>query len=227
METTNLTQGVILSINEDHTPFTDSPLTEPPLTGESLSRQDNQLTAILVHLLKGILYRDSHSLLWQNLLSLEPAIRDQLTILGLDLNLDEEEGFAFVIQQESDEDQADIPRLVARRSLSYSVSLLCVLLRKRLAEADHLGGDVKLVLSRQDIHNDLRVFFPDQSNEARLVDQFNQHIAKVVKLGFLKTMKESDHFEVRRIIKSLVDGDWLADINEKLKLYQQHIQSLE
>jgi len=193
---------------------------------ESRASADNRLSSVLVHLLKGILYRDIHTLLWQSLLQQEPAVRDQLKILSLDLNLDEEEGYAFVVQQLAEEGQPEIPRLIARRALNYPVSLLCVLLRKRLAESDHQGGDVKLVVSRQDLHNQMRVFFGDQSNEARFTDQLNSHIEKVVKLGFLKSMKEKDHFEVRRIIKSLVDGDWLADLNEKLEVYQQHAQTL-
>jgi uncharacterized protein DUF4194 len=183
---------------------------------------DRQLSAVLVHLLKGILYRDIHTQLWQGLLQQESSIKDQLKILGLNINLDEEEGYAFVVQQIAEDDQPEIPRLVARRALNYPVSLLCVLLRKRLAESDHQGGDVKLVVNRQDLHNDMCVFFSDQSNEARFADQLNGHIEKVVKLGFLKSMKEKDHFEVRRIIKSLVDGDWLADVNEKLAVYRQH-----
>jgi len=191
-----------------------------PLSGEQ------RLTPLLVHLLKGILYRDTHTQLWQQLYDLEAPLRDQLAILGLELYLDEEEGFAFLQQRVADEDEVEIPRLVARRSLSYPVSLLCVLLRKRLAEADHQGGDLKLVVSRSEIHNDMKVFFAERSNEARLADQLDSHIEKVVKLGFLKRMKEADHFEVRRILKALVDGDWLADMDEKLELYLKHGQSL-
>ncbi|MFC6674295.1 DUF4194 domain-containing protein [Marinobacterium aestuariivivens] len=185
-----------------------------------------RLTPLLVHLLKGILYRDTHTQLWQLLYDLEAPLRDQLAILGLELYLDEEEGFAFLQQRVANEDEPEIPRLVARRSLSYPVSLLCVLLRKRLAEADHQGGDLKLVVSRSEIHNDMKVFFAELNNEARLADQLDSHIEKVVKLGFLKRMKEADHFEVRRILKALVDGDWLADLDEKLVLYLEHGQSL-
>jgi len=218
LQTTDTTEGAILSL-------TDALSAEAPFSENTRSETDARLTSVLVSLLKGILYRDTHTRLWRNLLDQESAIRDQLGVLGLDLNLDEDEGFAFVLQRVADQEQAEIPRLVVRRALNYPVSLLCILLRKRLAESDHQGGDVKLVISRQDIHNEMRVFFSDQSNEARFADQLDGHIEKVLKLGFLKAMKEKDHFEVRRIIKSLVDGDWLAELNDKLALYQQYAQN--
>ncbi len=187
-----------------------------------LATQQQALTPVLVQLLKGVVYQDTHTHLWQQLFDLESRLRDQLNVLGLELYLDEDEGFAFVKQKSAAQDEAEIPRLVVRRALSYPVSLLCVLLRKRMAEADHRGGDLKLVVSRQDIHNDMQVFFSGQSNEARFADQLDGHIEKVVKVGFLKRLKEEDHFEVRRIIKALVDGDWLADLEEKLSVYKSH-----
>ncbi len=189
---------------------------------DTATPQQQSLTPVLVQLLKGVVYQDTHTHLWQQLFDLESPVRDQLNVLGLELYLDEEEGFAFVKQKIAEPGEAEIPRLVVRRALSYPVSLLCVLLRKRMAEADHRGGDLKLVISRQDLHNDMQVFFTGQSNEARLADQLDSHIEKVIKMGFLKRLKEKDHFEVRRIIKALVDGDWLADLEEKLRVYKDH-----
>jgi hypothetical protein len=66
--------------------------------------------------------------------------------------LDEAEGYAFCVPgQDDDEDDSATrpsPRLVARRQLSYPVSLLLALLRKKLAEFDAGGGDTRLILSR-------------------------------------------------------------------------------
>ncbi len=61
--------------------------------------------------------------------------------------LDEAEGYAFLrSRQDEDEDaQAVMPRLVVRRQLSYPVSLLLALLRKKLAEFDAGGGDTRLI----------------------------------------------------------------------------------
>ncbi|MFW5926511.1 MAG: DUF4194 domain-containing protein, partial [Wenzhouxiangella sp.] len=117
-----------------------------------------------------------------------------------------------------------LPRLVRRRQLSYPVSLLLALIRKKLAEHDAGGGDPRLILSREQIVDLLRVFLPETANEARLMDRIDSHITKVVDLGFLRRLRGTDdRFEVRRIIASFIDADWLADLDRRLAEYADHI----
>jgi hypothetical protein len=133
-----------------------------------------ELSQLMVQLLKGVLYRDDDERLWASLLRLQARVREQAAVLLLDLVLDEAEGHAF-LKSRPDPDEPEgaprLPRLVARRPLSYPVSLMLALLRKRLAEFDAAGGDTRLVLSRDEIAELMRVFLPEGSNEARLVDQ--------------------------------------------------------
>ena len=96
------------------------------------------------------------------------------------------------------------------------MSLLLALLRKKLAEFDASGGETRLVLTRDNIVDLIRLFLPDSSNEAKLVDQIERHLNKVVELGFLRRLKSTTperqpSFEVRRIIKAFVDAQWLAE----------------
>nr|HRJ24481.1 DUF4194 domain-containing protein [Thauera sp.] len=123
-------------------------------------------------------------------------------------------------------------RLVARRPLSYPVSLLLALLRKKLAEFDAGGGDTRLVLGRDDIVELVRVFLPEGPNEARLIDQIETHINKVVELGFIARLKPTSaspgapaSFEVRRILKAFVDAQWLADFDTRLASYRAALAS--
>jgi len=146
-----------------------------------------ELSQLMVHLLKGVLYRQDDERLWASLLSLQARVREQAAVLLLDLVLDEAEGYAFFKSQPEPEDVDATPRpprLIARRPLSYPVSLMLALLRKRMAEFDAGGGDTRLVLSREEIAELLRVFLPEGSNEARLIDQVDATIAKVADLGF-------------------------------------------
>jgi Domain of unknown function (DUF4194) len=65
-------------------------------------------------------------------------------------------------------------------------------------------------------------FWPTSTNEARLVDQIDTLIGKVVDLGFLRRIKDQvGLFEVRRILKAFVDGQWLADFDARLAEYAQ------
>jgi hypothetical protein len=100
------------------------------------------------------------------------------------------------------------------------VSLLLALLRKKLVEFDAINSDTRLMLTREQIVDMVRVFLPASSNEARLIDQIDAYIGKVVDLGFLRQVKNSESvFEVRRILKAFVDGQWLGDFDRRLAEY--------
>jgi len=181
---------------------------------------------VLIHLLKGVLYRDQHETQWQTLEHHLAAVHDYFSVIGLQLIVDEAEGYAFLRQREPAEDEeTPLPHLVQRRQLSYPVSLLCVLLRKRLVEQDAGGGETRVVLSREQMVEMMRVFLPAKGNDAKTIDQINRHINKLAEFGFLRPLKGQDNqFEVRRIIKALFSADWLADFQGKLEEYKQYAE---
>ncbi len=186
----------------------------------------NDLSALVIILLKGVIYQEADAGLWSALLNLQARVRDYVAVLGLELMFDEAEGYAFLRSRRESEDDAapKLPRLVARRPLSFPVSLLLALLRKKLAEFDASGGDTRLVLSRDEIVELIRVFLPESSNEAKLIDQIETHLNKIVELGFLRRLKpstgEAAMFEVLRILKAFVDAQWLAEFDARLAAYQ-------
>ena len=191
------------------------------------------LSALVILLLKGVLYQEVDANLWNALINLQARVRDYVAVLDLELILDEAEGYAFLrSRQESEDDAAPkLPRLVARRPLSFPMSLLLALLRKKLAEFDASGGDTRLVLSRDEIVELIRVFLPESSNEAKLIDQIETHLNKIVELGFLRRLKpnigvktgQAAVFEVRRILKAFVDAQWLANFDARLAAYQAQL----
>ena len=209
---------------------------EPPAASFALSR-------VVIPLLKGVVYREGDDALWNGLIHGQARVRDYVAVLGLELVLDEAEGYAFLrsrpddetpLQAESGGDMAPegsrLPRLVVRRPLSFHVSLLLALLRRKLAETDAGGGDTRLVLTRDEIVEMVRVFLPDTSNEARLIDRIDSHLNRVVELGFLRRMRAESGgtagtgprstFEVRRILKAFVDAQWLAELDARLAHYR-------
>jgi hypothetical protein len=181
------------------------------------------LSAVVVALMKGVLYQEQDAGLWQALLRLAPRVRDYVAVLGLELALDEAEGYAFLRSRAPGEGEPDVPRLVARRPLSFPVSLLLALLRKKLAEFDAAGGDTRLILSRDDVAELVRVFLPARSNEARLVDQVDTHLNRIAELGFVRRLRGQEQMiEVRRILKAFVDAQWLAEFEARLAAYRAH-----
>jgi len=203
------------------------------LQDEPAAQAQVALSTLVITLLKGVVYRDDNEQLWGALLNLQARVRDYVLVLNLELMLDEAEGYAFLkTHAESEEDEAKVklPRLMARRPLSFPVSLILALLRKKLAEFDVGGGETRLVLTRDDIAELVRVFLPERSNEARLLDQIETHINKIVNLGFLRRLKpasgavsSSASYEVQRIIKAFVDAQWLGEFDARLADYQAQL----
>lgn len=213
----------------------DAPEASPSATSSAPS---HDLTSIVVPLLKGVLYRDEDTALWAALLKLQARVRDYVAVLAFDLVLDEAEGYAFLRSRpQLDEDAPKLPRLVARRPLSFQVSLLLALLRKKLAEFDASGGDTRLILSRDAVVELVRVFLPAGSNESRLMDQVETHLNKIIDLGFVRRLKpqsgnvgrtaQEPVYEVRRILKAFVDAQWLADFDLRLAAYQVQLDKPE
>lgn len=191
-----------------------------------LTRPNHELSMVVVPLLKGVLYREDNPGLWGSLLNLQASVRDYVAVLGLELMLDEAEGYAFLrSRQDEDEDgQAAVPRLVARRQLSYPVSLLLALLRKKLAEFDAAGGDTRLILSRDEVVELIRIFLPAGSNEVKLIDQVDATLNKIAELGFIRRLRgQGQMIEVRRIIKAFVDAQWLTDFDQRLGEYRRQL----
>jgi len=182
---------------------------------------DPSLSLAVIPLMKGVVYRDGNDIAWQHVRQQQAQVRDYVDTLGLQVVIDEAEGYAYLRQRPSDDEEAgQLPRLVPRRSLSFHVSLLLALLRKKLAEFDAQGSDTRLMLTRAQIVEMLRVFLPETSNEARLVDQIDTHIGKAADLGFLRPVKNAEQlYEVRRILKAYIDGQWLADFSSRLAEY--------
>ena len=190
------------------------------------------LSSLVIPLLRGVLYREDDGAQWAALFLLQSRVRDYVAVLGLELAVDEAEGYAFLRAQPQDlEAGPKLPRLVHRQPLSFHVSLLLALLRKKLAEFDASGGDTRLILTRSAVVELVRVFLPAGSNESRLMDQIESQLNKVVDLGFVRRLKapsdssaaartaQEPVYEVRRILKAFVDAQWLADFEARLAAY--------
>lgn len=180
---------------------------------------------VMIKLLQGILYQEDTTH-WNLLLDYSTQIRDYFGKIGVELYLDEAEGYAYLrqLEQDSDEEQQmpPLPRLVRRQKLTYKVTLLCVLLREQLREFDTKGSDsTRLILTEAKIRETILPFFQERANEAKLFNEVDTIINQVVELGFLKRLNgsEEDRYEVRRILKAKISADKLVEIKQKLEAY--------
>ena len=192
------------------------------MSADAHTAKPDPLPSVIVSLMRGVLDREEDPAAWQALLQLVARVREFVGVMGLELVVSEAEGHAFLRQRPATEGEPELPRLVARRHLGYSVSLLLVLLRKKLAELDAGGGETRLILSRAEMADLVRLFQEERTNEARATDRVDADIAKVVELGFLRKLRgQEDSFEVRRLLKSFVDAQWLDAFERKLASYRE------
>jgi Domain of unknown function (DUF4194) len=181
---------------------------------------DRAVAATIIRLMQGVIYRTSDEDTWLTLERWGAGVRDHFATIGVDVVVDDVEGYAYLRTRPEEDGEEALPRLVRRRALTYNVSLLLVLLRKRLVEFETSGAEGRLVLSTDQIVEMLRLFQADSTNDARVVDQAETTIKKTAELGFLRQLRgQRDHWEVRRILKAYVDAQTLSDFAAKLREY--------
>jgi hypothetical protein len=173
---------------------------------------------ILIALLKGIVYSDSKY--WNDLLQYELDVKNYFSDIHLNVIIDKSEGYAYLKQKITDENEDDILKLIDKRQLNFHVSLLCLLLRGYLIESDREGETTKAILSKEEIVNLMKPFYKETTNEARQIYHIQAAINKVEEEGFLRRMKtEDEQYEINRIIKAFVNAETVKEELEKLKNY--------
>lgn len=179
----------------------------------------SDLSLVVIQLLKGPLYRESHDKLWDSMVKLRARVADYVGEIGLLLEVDESDGYAY-LRSRPDDGETTFPRLVVRHTLPYHVSLLLALLRKRLAEFDATSAEARLVLTREQIVELVSVHLPDSTDEVKSAKAVDGYLKRVEELGFVQRLRgDNDRFEVKRILRAFVDGQWLGEFDQRLDEY--------
>lgn len=182
----------------------------------------NAKTAI-IYLLKGVFYKEDNP---NAFLELETnsygAIKEYLETIGLDVIVDSNEGYAYIKNKVYEEDEETLPKLIQSRELSYKVSLLCVLLRKNIAQFEMQNENEKPIITKEDIINQMLLFLDIKFNEVKIKKEIESSINKVQELGFLKKLKTKDEvYEIKPTIKSFVNIEFLEEMDKKLDEYKE------
>lgn len=189
---------------------------------------EHAIASAIIRLMQGVIYRESDEDTWATLERSGAGVRDHFATIGVDVVVDQDEGYAFLRSRPDVEGEEALPRLVRRRTLTYSVSLLLVLLRKRLIEFETAGNEGRFVLTTDQIVEMLRLFQAESTNDARIVDNVESTVKKAADLGFLRQLRgQADHWEVRRILKAYVDAETLSDFAGKLREYASGVRAVE
>lgn len=183
----------------------------------------------IVKLLKGIVeYNDP---VWNDILQYQADIQAYLGVIGLELIVKKDEGFAFVRQAVLDDGKTI--NLATRRQLGFEISVILIVLRNMLYEFEmnptDSQADEKYVTTTQ-IKEEVEMFLPVGFNQVKFKQDLDSNISKVIDMGFLAEVKklETDEtlYRIHRIIKEKVTLDDLAEFKQKLKEYDTTDESI-
>jgi hypothetical protein len=176
----------------------------------------------VIRLLQGTLSVDDASV-WNILLLHETPVREYLAKIGLELVLNEIDGYAFLRQPDlegEDGQKLSLPRLTRRDRLSYHVTLLCALVRERLDQFEASTPEAeRLILTVDDLREMLRPFLRERGDERALIKKIDETASRVVDLGFLRRLGNNNRYEVRPILKARIGSEVLADVLSRLEQY--------
>lgn len=177
-----------------------------------------ELSSVLISLLKYPLYAEERPELWGYLLKNQIEVKQYFEKIGLKVHLSEGDGFAFLRQLTDEISDQGIPRLLNRRPMGFGMSILCLLLRKWYLEHEVKGAEIRAIISDTRIREEMALYLKGTHSEARQRDLIDGYINQVIKLGFLRSLKDNS-FEIVRIVKATLDTNWLENFDEHLKVY--------
>lgn len=182
------------------------------------TEQIEPYAAAIRKLLNGVVYHDDP--VWSQVRDYELPIREYLAKIGISVHLDEIGNFAFLHDESRDEDgQTVLPPLTTRRSLSFTDTLLLVLLRERLDEhelRDLDGGP--LILGEEEIAEMVSLFMADAPNTQTIEKGIATSINRLKSYGFL-TQLRSGGYIVRPLLRAKLTADNLVEVKERLTRY--------
>lgn len=163
---------------------------------------------------------------WNLLLTYQQQVQEHLAHIGLALEVQEADGYAYLYQPEVEDDEGRVlalPRITRRDHLTYHATLLCVLLREWLdqQETHHLDTSGYFITGEQ-IRDLMLPFLHERTDMRKVQRRIDTVINQIIDLGFLKQLSEQrdvTYFEVRRILKARIDIEKLVEIKEKIQCY--------
>ncbi len=186
--------------------------------------------AVIIKLLQGPVYADEKNI-WRELLGWQSAIQEYFGKIGMELIITEQDGFARVLQPETDEyDDNPLPRLMKKQTLNYEATLLAVILREGLEEFDVKSDGTKFYLTQKEIKERIELFSKEQTNKSKLWKDLSKPITNLINIGILKlnredsVNKDNNQYEIKRIIKAFISNDKLEEIKNKLRNYVNPVQ---
>ena len=119
---------------------------------------------VCIKLLQGPIFRqNANDKLWETLETYESDIESFFAILGVSVAIDKADGFAFLQQNDLEEENDKVSILIRQTPLTEEQSFLCILLRDELNKFDNPNNSQNkssvLILRESDLYDQFAMFY--------------------------------------------------------------------
>ncbi|MDQ8194010.1 DUF4194 domain-containing protein [Coraliomargarita sp. SDUM461004] len=186
---------------------------------------------VIVQLVRGPLYQEETES-WARLLRDRHQVESHFHLMGLDLVVDEDAGYAFLRNEdtseeeeepsESHEGEAPLPRLMRRTPLSFLPTVLLTELRERLLRHDQsTDGTDYLYLEFRDILEFMRPYCGETGNEQKIEKKVKAAVARLAELSALRQVPNRSEviYRVEPILRAKLPVDQIEAIRNRLKAH--------
>lgn len=188
-----------------------------------------------VKLLQGPVYSDSDRKTWNQLIRFKENLDQYFSVIGLHIVLEEDDGYAFLEQlkdaiergmEYEDDNIESLPRLIRKAPLSYSLSMLLVLLRQESIKFVSSNDESECpIIRKSDILGFVESYTKEYCDQTKFNDDVDRMIKQLISLTYLKPktqllsseIPDETEFEISPIIKSKIDVDFMNEMLLKMK----------
>jgi len=192
----------------------------------SLSSNLKEYSVAIVRLLKGTVNSDDK--VWDDVLLYRKPIQEYVNVIGLELIIKENKGYAFLKQFPIDDDDNTIG-LVSRKQVGFETSVLLVVLRQILEDFEtnplDFTGSEKFI-DNEELINQIELFLPEKYDKVGYLKKLEDYIKRIEKLGYIKRVDSDDlntRYRIHKIIKEKVNIDALEEFKKKLNEYVESV----
>ena len=181
---------------------------------------------VCIKLLQGPIFRQgANDSLWSRLEIYEGDIQSFFSILGVTVAIDKADGFAFLQQNDLNEEDDKISRLIRQIPLTEEQSFLCILLRDELNKFDNPNNEQNkssvLILRESEIYEQFAMFYKPKTDQITAQANFRKNLNRLCELGLLKEQHPDEintekEYEVRRYIRAKITSEFCEEFKKKL-----------
>lgn len=193
-----------------------------------MDNDDFLFSSAVVSLLKGVVYQTSKDSIWETVKEKQTLIDDYVSKMGLTLIVHDDDGYAYLKQRTYEDDEKQIPKLVARRQFNFITSLSLVLMRKEMIEINKTSNVDRFIMSKQSFVEKMLVYLKNTTDEVKQKKEIESTLNKLSEMGFIRFLDNKyDEFEILLIVRGFVNAGLLGDIDTKLKEYIEYNSEIE